>query len=356
MSARLATFLFWLAPVVALSGSILWVGPRTVWREMFMASADPEEDVGECCVTSVFTLDHSAEGGTVLCGLRGTGTNEASLLVWTDVGAQRRVPAAESMIAQDVFWHAALFPDGQSLLVGGPNAGISRVDLQSGGMTLVRSADSSATMTTLVVAPCGRLFAVGRGADVLVFDAQNGQERLRLSGPASSVADIAFSIDGQRMATARGNGEIQLWNRNSGELIHVLPGHTGPTVCIRFAGDGRRLASVGLDGSFRLWNAETAEQLWSEAGDGRGLRELAVAPDGHTAAVGGFAGIVRIYDLDSRRERKTLDEHTRSITALQFISQGQHLISAANDGLICYWDAANDFSLVGVLDFNIARR
>jgi WD40 repeat protein len=287
----------------------------------------------------------------VICGLRGEGAEASPLLVWNCAGPRRPVSAAASLIAQDVFWHAALFPDGQDLLLGGPNSGISRIDLRSGETTLVRSADPSTTMTTLVIAPDGQTFAVGRGSEVFVFDAANGRETLRLHGPASSVADIAFSPDGTRIATARGNGEIQLWDVESGDLKHTFHGHDGPAMCIRYTDEGRRLASVGFDGVLRLWKTATAELLWSEAGDGRGLREVAVAPDGRTAAVGGFAGSVRIYDLDARCQRQTLDAHTGGITALRFISGGAILISAASDGMICHWNAAADFSLVEYHDF-----
>ncbi|HTI49315.1 MAG TPA: hypothetical protein VL475_00135, partial [Planctomycetaceae bacterium] len=219
----------------------------------------------------------------------------------------------------------------------------------------IRSADAPTTVTTLAIAPSGQKFAVGRGADVLVCDVADGKERLQLRGPSSSVSDIAFSADGISMATARGNGEIQLWDSELGERKHVLRAHTGPAIRCRFAGAGHRLVSVGLDGAFRLWNTETAELLWSEPGDGHGLREVVASPDGRTAAVGGFAGIVRIYDLDARCERQTLDQHTRSITALRFISGGALLISAGDEGTIRYWDTAADFAMVGCFEFGSSR-
>lgn len=346
MSSRFVPFLCWLVTLATLTGSTFWIEPRTAWRDVFTASSNSASDDPECPMTSVFALDSSADGATVLCCVRGEGAEVSPLLIWTDDRAMRRVPAANPLISRDLFWQADLFPDGESLLVAGPSSGIARVDLHSGEATLVRLADAPTAVTRLAIAPCGRKFAVGRGAEVLVCDAIDGSERMRLRSPSSSIADIAFSTDGLLIATARGSGEIQLWHDDSGDLQHVLRGHAGPVTCIRFSEQGRRLASVGLDGTFRLWDTVTAELLWSEPGDGYGLRGVAVSPDGRTAAVGGFAGIIRIYDLATCCERQTLDAHTKSITALRFVSSGRVLTSAGDDGMICYWDGDADFALM----------
>ncbi|HTI52355.1 MAG TPA: hypothetical protein VL475_15435 [Planctomycetaceae bacterium] len=331
-----------------------------MWRNALVASAPAEGTEPERILTSVFALDSSSDGRTVVACLRGDAAVMSPLLIRRDNGPTLRIPAAESLITNSLFFKAAMFPAGESLLVAAFPSGVSRLDLDSGESRLLRSLAGPAAPTALAIAPDGRMFALAQQDQVLLCDTADGTERTLLQLPNGDVTDIDFSSGGTLMGTARGNGEIVLWSTESGAPTQVLRwaerSPSPPITRIRLVEAGRRLAAVGLDGAFRLWDTRTGEVVWSKPSHGHGLRALAVSPDGLVAAVGGDDCLIRIYDLVSVRERHVLDEHTKAIMSLRFVAERSLLISASNDGTILFWDGAADFSLVDCIEIDRPTR
>jgi len=347
MSSRVAAASIWIVPLTVVIASLCWIDRRAGWDAVFTPAAAPEGDGREQRATSVFTLDRTADGDTVLCCLRGDLSHGAPLLILAADGQTRRIPAAEALIGQTVLWSAALFPDGTSLLVAAGPAGLARVDLVSGEVSPLGTTVVPPEGAKVAIAPDGGTLAVTLPNETVLLDAAAGTELGRLSVPGEDVSTMVFSPDGHLLATGRTDGEIQLWEVATGALLRGWHGHALGARRLRFVGDGSRLASVGCDGAFRLWETETGREIWSDPGDRHGLLALAIAPDGLTAAVGGFGADIRIWNLDTGRRKRTLTGPALPISALEFIRGGTVLVSASFDGTLRYWDAAEDFECVG---------
>ena len=66
----------------------------------------------------------------------------------------------------------------------------------------------------------------------------------------SSVAVIAFSPDGQTLATGGRDNLVKIWHLEQGMLLATLQGHSKFMQGIAFSRDGMRLATGSLDGTY----------------------------------------------------------------------------------------------------------
>jgi WD40 repeat protein/serine/threonine protein kinase len=101
----------------------------------------------------------------------------------------------------------------------------------------------------LLAAAAANAIDVRQRPGIVMWDAETGEERVRMGGHSAPVSGLAFSPDDRRLASAswdinRGAiGEVKLWDVRTGTEILTLPGH----VAVAFSPDGRFLAGVGGD-------------------------------------------------------------------------------------------------------------
>jgi WD40 repeat protein len=77
-----------------------------------------------------------------------------------------------------------------------------------------------------------------------VWDAESGKELQTLRGHSESVAGVAFSPDGKRLATASWDHTAKVWDADSGKELLTLRDHSGVVDCVAFSPDGKRLATA----------------------------------------------------------------------------------------------------------------
>jgi WD40 repeat protein len=70
------------------------------------------------------------------------------------------------------------------------------------------------------------------------------------------VWDVVFSPDGQILASAGGDGKVNLWAVTDGQRVNSFEGHQAGVTCLGFSPDGNWLATGSLDASVRFWRVK----------------------------------------------------------------------------------------------------
>ena len=188
----------------------------------------------------------------------------------------------------------------------------------------------------------------GADGQVIVFDANSGTEIKRLPSVPGGCVDVAFSADSKRLAATSGNatgtadlvdGSIYIWDAENYEEIGRCQGHKGAVIGLAFSPDGHRLASTGFDHTVRVWDADKFEELNSMRGHRAIVRSVAFNSSGDQLVSGGEDGIVRIWNPIDGDELAVFRGHTADIYGVGFSPDGSRVVSCGMDKLLHVWDA-----------------
>lgn len=276
--------------------------------------------------------------------------------------------------------------------------------LQESGMIRVWDAGKGATertfrghdkaVTALRVSPDGRWFASGAFADPndagdgledspCRLWSLDGREVAQIEGHSLGLSALAFSRDGNRLATASLDRTCRVWQidpSGKADEIAVLSGHTLSVTCVDFSPDGKLVASGSRDNSVRLWDAETGDQvaelkhhylevksvaftsdgtrllscgrdrsivIWDVAKQeklaelkGASAEVLCLALDGTDSRVAAGLGsnAIKIWNLETKQIELELAGHTGAVESVQFHPQANRLASSSRDKTVRLWD------------------
>jgi WD40 repeat protein len=209
--------------------------------------------------------------------------------------------------------------------------------------------------TAVAFSPDGRhLAAAGLASGIHFWEviSANKVAPIALDVPIGRARQLKFSPDGRSLAIATSlDGAIHIWDLANRRERMVL-NHSSPVMSMAFSPDGRSLAATGIrnDWSIVIWNLQTGARS-SLPGSGRGpVAALAFSPDGALLASTSFGERqVRIWDTATRRQRRVLSGHARSVNSVAFSPDGSLLATASNDGTLRVWAVATGRRL-GTLD------
>ncbi|MEL6578686.1 MAG: NB-ARC domain-containing protein, partial [Cyanobacteria bacterium J06621_12] len=149
---------------------------------------------------------------------------------------------------------------------------------------------------------------------------------------------VAFSPDGEMLASGDTKGEIILRRVSDGQPICSFKGHTGWVVSLDFSPDGKTLASSSCDCTAKLWDVDTGQCLHTLREHEHEVWSVTFDPDGEMLATGCDDSKVRLWDVNTAKCLKVLQEQVNCVLTVNFDLSGQKLVSGGDDAIIRLWD------------------
>lgn len=241
----------------------------------------------------------------------------------------------------------AFSADGGRLAAGDTRGAVRFWNVASGEATIV----SSPTNALGVFYHAASLSA--DGGTVAYLDGQRGlrvwaaatQTARTISLHADSLVGVAFSPDGQQLATTGGDTLRLLAAADGAELRSwAVPGAAFQGKAVAFSRDGQLVAGGLSDGKIRLWRTTDgglAREFAAHPAQAEAIAALAVSPDGALLASGGRDRVVRLWRVTDGAPVRELTGHGDTVYALAFSPDGATLASAGSDLTARLWRVAN---------------
>jgi WD40 repeat protein len=234
----------------------------------------------------------------------------------------------------------AISSDGKTIASGVKDSRIVLYDAETGREKQTLKGHEGQPVTKVVFSPKdGKLASTGRDSVTRIWNPENGEQTQSLTGHENPTRAVAYSPDGQYLASGGEDTAIALWREN--KLHQILQGHRDFVNDVAFSPDGRTLASASEDDRIILWEVQSGKRGWTLRGHSDGVTSVAFDPNPkrNRLASASTDGTVKVWDLATGTLIQNLEGPTQPLTTVAYSSKGKFLAAAGEDGDVFSWDA-----------------
>ena len=296
--------------------------------------------------TSAFAFAYSPDGTTIARAM-----NNSKVGFW-DVTTKQRIGTLTKYGRH--ITAIAYAPDGTRIVSGNSDDAVRVWDTMTMQRIGTLRGYHTGGVTAVAYAPNGTTIATGCGwrsrddkdntNTGQLWDALTGIRTAKLAGHAKRITAIAYSPDSATIATASRDSTVRLWHTDTGKHKTTLKHRQGLNATlpwnrdadavntIAYSPDGNTIATGTQNGKVRLWDARTGRLQTQFTAHAFGVASIAYSPDGNTIATVSRDGTAELWDGQTGIHKTTITKHSR-ITPLAYSFEGNTLATREPGGL-----------------------
>ncbi len=200
-------------------------------------------------------------------------------------------------------------------------------------------------------ADSGLLATASYDKTVRLWNAGSAQAIATYKGHEAKVMCVAFSPDGQTIVSGSADKTLKLWQvvkqpqerdqTDGPEALRTFKEHPAFVHCVAFSPDGQTIASGSAAKTVHLWKNEDASQLHSLEAHESSVYAVVFSPDGKTLASSGLDTQIKLLNVADAKEIQKLSGHQEGVLALSFSDDGKFLYSGSTDRTVRKWNASD---------------
>jgi WD40 repeat protein len=212
-----------------------------------------------------------------------------------DVLTGKALPGYATVPSQ--VWDLAFSPTGDQLAASTFSTGAFLFEYPGGEQIWSNGERGRVSVLSVAFSSDGSQVALGRITSGLMILAQkDGSKITELHIPAP-VGDVAYSPDGQWLASGSDDNKIRLWAAADYSLANTLIGHSGFVNGVAFSPDSSLLISGSHDHKIGVWDVSRAMRLIFLEGHENTVLRLDFNPSGTLIASISWDGTVRLWGV-----------------------------------------------------------
>lgn len=178
------------------------------------------------------------------------------------------------------------------------------------------------------------MFSCGDDGKSFAIDTKSGKLVFTLPMHIDTVNDIAFSTNGNWVATASYDRKVSLFNLVTMTPVEKFTGHSAPVMKLAFLSINE-LLSIDKKSTAIVWDIHQGKILHKLDGIHDDVTQICVAAEENLLFLGTELGYILLYELDTYKQLSAKYIKVSSmITALEFDPLSRHLIVGTQDGFV----------------------